>query len=82
MPVFADTGEQFNILSGGENPLTLEELHETLPNGFHDAEIFSFELDYVAAIAKFHLNLLVGWPDDPESEGQAAGEPQTAVFHP
>ena len=54
--------------------MTLEELDETLPNGFHDAEIFSFELDYVEGTATFHLNLLVGWPDDPESERQAYQE--------
>ena len=48
--------------------MTLDELDHALPNGFHDAEIFSFELDYVDGIASFHLNLLVGWPDDPEPE--------------
>ena len=51
--------------------MTLDELDRDLPNGFHDAKIFSFELDYVGGIASFHLNLLVGWPDDPEPERQA-----------
>jgi hypothetical protein len=51
--------------------VTLAELDDALPNGFHDAKIFSIELDYVGAIAKFHLDLLVGWPDDPEPECQA-----------
>jgi hypothetical protein len=54
--------------------VTLDQLADNLPNGFHDAEIFSFELDYVAGIAKFCLNLLVGWPDDPEPERQAYQE--------
>lgn len=48
--------------------MTLEELDDSLPNGFHDAEIFSFELDYASGIARFQMNLLVGWPDDPEPE--------------
>jgi len=48
--------------------VTLEELDDSLPNGFHDAEIFSFELDYASGIARFQMNLLVGWPDDPEPE--------------
>jgi len=51
--------------------VTLEELDDNLPNGFHDAQILSFELDYEAGIAKFNLNLLVGWPDDPEPERQS-----------
>jgi hypothetical protein len=59
--------------------LTLNELDEALPNGFHDAEIFSFELDYVAAVAKFRLNLLVGWSDDPEPERQAYQEATLVV---
>jgi hypothetical protein len=59
--------------------VTLEELEHNLPNGFHDAEIFSFELNYVMATAKFHLNLLVGWPDDPEPECQAYQEATLVV---
>jgi hypothetical protein len=51
--------------------VTLDELDHTLPNGFHDAHILSFALDYVAGVATFHLNLLVGWPDDPEPEREA-----------
>jgi hypothetical protein len=50
--------------------MTLDELDHKLPNGFHDAEIFSIELDYVAATAKMRLSLWVGWPDDPEPERQ------------
>ncbi|MDP9337666.1 MAG: hypothetical protein M3P45_02240 [Acidobacteriota bacterium] len=48
--------------------MTLDELDNTLPNGFHDAEIFSFEIDYVAGTAKFRMNLLTGGPEDPGLE--------------
>jgi hypothetical protein len=51
--------------------MTLEDLDDKLPNGFHDASIFSFELDYKAGIARFHMSLLVGWPEDPDPERQA-----------
>jgi hypothetical protein len=61
------------------NALTLEELDHNLPNGFHDAEIFSFELDYAAGTARFRMNLLVGCPDDPEPEGQAYQEATLVV---
>jgi hypothetical protein len=30
-----------------DNAVTLQELEDNLPNGFRDAEIFSFELNYV-----------------------------------
>jgi hypothetical protein len=59
--------------------VTLEELDGKLPNGFHDAKIFSLELDYAAGVAKFHLDLLVGWPDDPEPESQAYQEANLVV---
>jgi hypothetical protein len=59
--------------------VTLDELDHALPNGFHDAEIFSFEVDYVDGIASFHLNLLVGWPDDPEPERCAYQEATLVV---
>ena len=59
--------------------MTLENLEEKLPNGFHDAEIFSVELDYVAGIAKFRMSLLVGWPGDPEPERQAYQEATLVV---
>jgi hypothetical protein len=74
MSILADTGLQSSLMSLGENPVTIEELEGALPNGFHDAKIFSFEVDYVAGIAKFRMNLLVGWPDDPEPERQTYQE--------
>jgi hypothetical protein len=59
--------------------MTLDELDNTLPNGFHDAEIFSYEVDFVEATAKFHLNLLVGWPEDPAEERQKYQEATVVV---
>jgi hypothetical protein len=50
------------------NTVTLEELNQKLPNGFHDAQIFSIELDYAAGTAILHLSLLVGRPSDPEPQ--------------
>lgn len=45
--------------------MTLDELDKKLPNGFHDAHIFSINLDYVAGTAELHLSLWVGSMDDP-----------------
>jgi len=59
--------------------VTLEELDNSLPNGFHDAEIFSLELDYSSGIARFRMNLLVGWPDDPEPEREKYQEATLVV---
>lgn len=50
--------------------MTLDEWDEKLPNGFHDAKILSVAIDYVAGVATFRLELLVGWPGDPEPERQ------------
>lgn len=51
--------------------MTLDELDNFLPNGFHDTQITSMELDYVAGTATLNVELLVGWPEDPEPERQA-----------
>lgn len=48
--------------------MTLDELDQKLPNGFHDAHIFSIELDYATGTAKLHLSLWVGSLDDPSPE--------------
>lgn len=50
--------------------MTLDELVQTLPNGFHDMQVCSVELDYLAGTAKLNVQLLVGWPQDPEPERQ------------
>jgi hypothetical protein len=54
--------------------MTLDDLDHVLPNGFHDAQLFSLELNYATGRAKLHLNLLVGWPEDPEGERDAYQE--------
>jgi hypothetical protein len=59
--------------------VTLEELEDNLPNGFHDAEIFSLELNYAAGTAKFRMNLLVGWPDDTKPERDSYQEASLVV---
>jgi len=51
-----------------EIKVTLEELDDKLPNGFHDAGLISIELDYVAGTAILRLSLHVGLRDDPELE--------------
>ncbi len=59
--------------------MTLDELNHTLPNGFHDADVLSIELDYIAATAELHLSLLTGWPEDPDPERQAYQEATVIV---
>jgi len=48
--------------------MTLDELDYFLPNGFHDMRINSLELDYSSGTMKLNVGLLVGWPEDSESE--------------
>jgi hypothetical protein len=48
--------------------MTLDELDSSLPNGFHDMYIGSLELDYSTGTIKLNVDLLVGWPEDSESE--------------
>jgi hypothetical protein len=64
---------------GQEKNVTLDELDHKLPNGFHDAKIFSIELNYAAGTAKLSLSLLVGWPEDPEPERQQYQEANLMV---
>jgi hypothetical protein len=40
--------------------MTLDEVANSLPNGFHDAEVRSFFVDYRAREAKFELDIWVG----------------------
>jgi hypothetical protein len=48
--------------------MTLDELDHRLPNGFHDAQIYSLAIDYAAATVQLRIALHVGWPDDPGEE--------------
>ncbi len=58
--------------------MTLVELEDKLPNGFHDAKVHSLELDYEPGTAKFRLSLLIGLPEDPPSTRNAY---QRATLH-
>lgn len=40
--------------------MTIQEIESTLPNGFHDAELHRYEVDYVAGTARSNLELWVG----------------------
>jgi hypothetical protein len=46
--------------------MTLDELAHTLPNGFHDAELRSFTMDYVARTLDLSLDIWTGDLDDPK----------------
>jgi hypothetical protein len=44
--------------------MKLTELESTLPNGFHDSALTSFEVDYARRILRARFSLKVGVPDD------------------
>ena len=45
--------------------MTLAELADSLPNGFHDSAIKRVTVDYEKQTARLEMSLLVGLPDDP-----------------
>ena len=45
--------------------MTLAELADSLPNGFHDSALKGFSVDYGNRIARMEFSLMVGQPDDP-----------------
>lgn len=51
--------------------MTLEELADTLPNGFHDAEVRQLKIDYVKREVRLLLDLCVG---DPSAETEELRE--------
>jgi hypothetical protein len=51
--------------------MTLEELADTLPNGFHDAQVSGISLDYLKREASFTLDIWVG---DSSSQNERARE--------
>ena len=59
--------------------MTLDELDQIPPNGFHDAKIVSIEVDYLNATARLRISLLVGWPEDPEPEREKHQEADLRV---
>lgn len=44
--------------------MSLVELENSLPNGFHDSALTSFEVDYGRRILRARLSLKMGVPDD------------------
>ena len=59
--------------------MTLDELNDSLPNGFHDAQVYSIELDYRAGTAKLHLSLWVGSMKDPQPQRETYQEATVIV---
>jgi hypothetical protein len=54
--------------------MTLEELADTLPNGFHDAQVSSVSIDYVEREARLNIDLWVGVPSEDEELREAYRE--------
>jgi hypothetical protein len=52
--------------------MTLEEIEQSLPNGFHDAQIVSIALDYVRREAKFELEILLSDVEKEEADSYRA----------
>jgi len=48
--------------------MTLEEVEESLPNGFHDARITSISLDYAKRECKFNLEILFSDAEKEDAE--------------
>jgi hypothetical protein len=51
--------------SGEDDVLTLEELADSLPNGFHDSELKRLSVDFERRRICMDMSLSVGRPDDP-----------------
>ncbi|NYF88977.1 hypothetical protein RBB79_05485 [Tunturiibacter empetritectus] len=49
--------------------MTLKELEDTLPNGFHDAQIGSIAVDFLTSSATLRLKILTSLPDTEEETG-------------
>jgi hypothetical protein len=49
---------------------SLAEINRTLPNGFHDSEVRSCKLDFVARTAAFEIDVWVGDLDTPTRDGR------------
>lgn len=49
--------------------MTIEEIESTLPNGFHDAQIKSININYVERVVTFHLDVWIAdaIEEDPET---------------
>ena len=48
--------------------MTMEEIAESLPNGFHDSSIVGVRLDYVQRTAEIDIELWLSSPDEADQE--------------
>src|SRR5271165_6240529 len=48
--------------------MTFEQLDAELPNGFHDAQLYGFVVDYIAGSMTLRIDLWVGNLDGPDPE--------------
>lgn len=53
--------------------MTFEEIEAALPNGFHDSAISRLTVNFAGSLIEIALRLLVGTPDDPDSDRYRAG---------
>lgn len=53
--------------------MTLAELNESLPNGFHDAEITKLVWDFADESAFFDISILIGVPEADDREERRSG---------
>jgi hypothetical protein len=56
--------------------MTLKEIDQKLPNGFHDSEISNLHIDYVARTLTMHISVWIG---DLEKEGDEREKYRDAV---
>ena len=54
--------------------MTFEEAEETLPNGFHDAQVVRITLDYPAGTLLMTMQILVGTPGQANEEEYGPAE--------
>jgi hypothetical protein len=59
--------------------MTLEELENTLPNGLHDSEIGSIEIDYIQRSAAVKLSVFVGELNAPPESHEAYREASLVI---
>jgi hypothetical protein len=55
--------------------MTIEEIEDILPSGFHDASLNALSIDYVKREARFELFVDIGDPDSPEEILREATKP-------
>jgi hypothetical protein len=60
---WSDQPDRFKHIVDQHN-VTFKEVAASLPNGFHDAELQRFEMDYVHRTLRFDLLVWIGNMDD------------------